>query len=130
MICSKEVIHLRKEWNDEFILGSKDPKYMESFYELDSILSMLDKDEYFLDFLSTESLEVGVIRLRREQNDTQTSHPRDEIYYVIEGEGFLRIKGKDHSVRKGTTVFVPAYANHKFHGNQGNLIVLYIFPNT
>ena len=103
---------------------------MESFYELDSILSTLDKDEYFVDFLSTESLEAGIIRLRREQNDTQTGHPRDEIYYVIEGEGFLHIKGKNHRVRKGTTVFVPAYTDHNFHGNQGNLMVLYIFPKT
>jgi mannose-6-phosphate isomerase-like protein (cupin superfamily) len=101
---------------------------MESFYELHSILSTLDKDEYFVDFLSTKSLEAGIIRLRREQNDTQTSHPRDEIYYVIDGEGFLRISKKDHRISKGTTVFVPANTEHNFHGNQVDLIVLYIFP--
>jgi len=99
-------------------------------YELENILSTLDNDHYFVDFLNTRSLEAGIIRLRVDQNDTQASHPRDEVYYIIEGEGFLNIKGKNHRVHKGTTVFVPAYTDHKFHGNQGNLTVLYIFPKT
>ena len=99
-------------------------------YELENILSTLDNDDSFVDFLNTRSLEAGIIRLRVDQRDTQTSHPIDEIYYVIEGEGYLRINGKNHRVRKGTIVFVPAYTDHKFHGKQGNLIVLYIFPKT
>jgi mannose-6-phosphate isomerase-like protein (cupin superfamily) len=99
-------------------------------YELENILSTLDNDDYFLDFLNTRSLEAGIVRLRVDQNDTQTSHPIDELYYVIEGEGYLRINGKNHRVRKGTIVFVPAYTDHKFHGNQADLIVLYIFPKT
>jgi mannose-6-phosphate isomerase-like protein (cupin superfamily) len=97
-------------------------------YELENILSTLDNDDYFADFLNTRSLEAGIIRLRVDQNDTQTSHPIDELYYVIEGEGYLRINGKNHRVRKGTIVFVPANSEHNFHGNQADLIVLYIFP--
>jgi mannose-6-phosphate isomerase-like protein (cupin superfamily) len=97
-------------------------------YELESILSALDNDDYFVDFLNTRSLEAGIIRLRVDQRDTQTSHPIDELYYVIEGEGYLRINGKNHKVRRGTIIFVPANSEHNFHGNQANLIVLYIFP--
>ena len=48
---------------------------MASFYEIDSILSNLEKDEYFVDFLNTKSLEAGIIRLRKDQKDTQTNHP-------------------------------------------------------
>ena len=113
---------------DEFILGIIDLMCMESFYELGNILSTLDKDEYFVDFLNTKSLEAGIIRLRVDQNDTQISHPIDELYYVIEGEGHLRINGKNHRVHKGTAIFVPANTEHNFHGNQVDLIVLYIFP--
>jgi mannose-6-phosphate isomerase-like protein (cupin superfamily) len=97
-------------------------------YELENILSTFDNDDYFADFLNTRSLEVGIIKLRVDQNDTQTSHPIDELYYVIEGEGYLRINGKNHKVRKGTIIFVPANGEHNFHGNQADLIVLYIFP--
>jgi mannose-6-phosphate isomerase-like protein (cupin superfamily) len=111
-----------------FILGIKFVIGMESIYELENILSTLDKDEYFVDFLNTKSLEAGIISLRVNQNDTQTSHPIDELYYVIEGEGYLQIEGKDHRVHKGTTIFVPANVNHNFRGNQVDLIVLYIFP--
>ena len=99
-------------------------------YELENILSTLDNDDYFADFLNTRSLEAGIIRLRVDQSDTQTSHPIDEFYYVIEGEGYLRINGKNHRVYKGTIIFVPANSEHNFHGNQADLIVLYIFPKT
>jgi quercetin dioxygenase-like cupin family protein len=102
---------------------------MESIlYELENVLSTLHKGEYFVDFLNTKSLEAGIIRLRVDQNDTQTSHPKDELYYVIEGEGYLRSNGKNHSVHKGTTIFIPANTEHNFHGNQVDLTVLYIFP--
>ena len=97
-------------------------------YELENILSTLDNDDYFVDFLNTRSLEAGIIKLRVDQSDTQTSHPMDELYYVIEGEGYLRINGESHSVHKGTIIFVPANSEHNFHGNQADLIVLYIFP--
>ena len=96
-------------------------------YELENILSTLDNDDYFVDFLNTRSLEAGIIRLRVKQSDTQTSHPTDELYYVIDGEGYLRINGKNHMVHKGTVIFVPANSEHNFHGNQADLIVLYIF---
>jgi mannose-6-phosphate isomerase-like protein (cupin superfamily) len=99
-------------------------------YELENILSTLDNDDYFADFLNTKSLEAGIMRVRIDQNDTQTSHSMDELYYVIEGEGYLRINGKNHKVRKGTIIFVPANSEHNFHGNQADLIVLYIFPKT
>jgi len=97
-------------------------------YKLENILSTLDDDNYFVDFLNTRSLEAGIIRLRVDQNDTQTSHPIDELYYVVEGEGYLRINGKNQMVHKGTIIFVPANSEHNFHGNQADLTVLYIFP--
>jgi mannose-6-phosphate isomerase-like protein (cupin superfamily) len=100
---------------------------MESLYELDNILSTIDNDEYFVDFLNTMSLEAGVIRLRGGQKDTQTNHPLDELYYIIEGEGKINIDGKTHEVSSGTLVFVPAHKDHNFYGNEDELLVLYVF---
>jgi mannose-6-phosphate isomerase-like protein (cupin superfamily) len=100
---------------------------MESLYELDNILSKIDKDEYFADFVNTKSLEAGIIRLREGQKDTQTSHPLDELYYVIKGEGNIKIGGKAHSVSSGTLVFVPSNTDHNFYGNKDELLVLYVF---
>ena len=102
---------------------------MENIYELGKIFSGLEdsKQDYYDDFLSTKSFEAGIIRLRKDQDDTQSTHSVDEIYYVIEGEGLIRICGKNYEVRKGIVVFVPANTEHRFHKNRGDLIVLYVF---
>ena len=98
---------------------------MERIYELGKILSGLEdsKEDYYVDFLNTKSFEAGIIRLRKDQEDTQSTHSVDEIYYVIEGEGLIRIGGENYEVHKGIVVFVPANTEHRFHGNKGDLIV-------
>ena len=102
---------------------------MERSYELGKILSGLEdwKEDYYVDFLNTKSFEAGIIRLRKDQEDTQSTHSVDEIYYVIEGEGLIRIGEEDYEVHKGIVVFVPANTKHRFHRNIGDLIVLYVF---
>lgn len=103
---------------------------MEAFYNLEDILSTVGKNEYFAEFLNTRNLEAGVIKLREGQKDTQCSHSLDELYYVIEGEGYITISQKNYWISKGMTIFVPSKTPHHFHGNRGNLIVLYIFAKT
>jgi mannose-6-phosphate isomerase-like protein (cupin superfamily) len=102
---------------------------MEKIYRLRDIISRMSnlKEEYYLEFLNTKSLDAGIIRLGEGQLDNQSTHSLDEIYYVIEGEGLISINGKNHQISKGSLVFVPANTNHRFHGNKGELIVLYIF---
>ena len=70
---------------------------MERIYDLGKILSGLEgsKEDYYVDFLNTRRFEAGIIRLRKDQEDTQATHSVDEIYYVIEGEGLIRIAGED-----------------------------------
>jgi mannose-6-phosphate isomerase-like protein (cupin superfamily) len=101
---------------------------MEKLYELNKVLDKLEEDEanYFLDFLNTENMEAGIIRLHKGQPDTQSSHNVDEIYYIIEGEGFIRINGKSHDVKRGTFVYIPSDVEHSFYGNESDLIVFYV----
>jgi mannose-6-phosphate isomerase-like protein (cupin superfamily) len=100
---------------------------MASFYELDKIISTIERDEYFVDFLNKKSLDAGIIRLKEDQKDTQTTHSLDELYYVIEGEGYILVNQKNIRISKGTTIFVPAHTEHNFLGNRGDLIVFYVF---
>lgn len=100
---------------------------MESFYELDTILSTIEKEEYFADFLNTKSIEAGIIRLRKDQKDTQTSHPLDELYYIIKGDGNINIDRKAHRIHSGSIIFVPSNLSHNFYGNKEELLVLYVF---
>ncbi|HYA81910.1 MAG TPA: hypothetical protein VEH06_00480 [Candidatus Bathyarchaeia archaeon] len=36
-----------------------------------------------------------------------------------------RVDGKDHEIRKGTSIFVLAKADHSFHGNSEDLVIFY-----
>jgi mannose-6-phosphate isomerase-like protein (cupin superfamily) len=95
-------------------------------FELNNLLSELnDQGGYFIDFISTKGIQAGIIRLHPGENDTQESHSVDEIYYVIEGNGFIKLDGKDHEIKQGTCIFVPAKADHRFHGNKQDLVIFY-----
>jgi mannose-6-phosphate isomerase-like protein (cupin superfamily) len=84
-------------------------------YELNNLLSELEgQGGYFVDFISTRGIQAGIIRLRAGQNDSQEPHSVDEVYFVIEGNGFIKLDGKDHEIRRGTSIFVPAKADHRF----------------
>jgi mannose-6-phosphate isomerase-like protein (cupin superfamily) len=86
------------------VTGSKEVKF--KVHELNNILSELeDQGGYFIDFISTKGIQAGVIRLHPGENDTQGSHSVDEVYYVIEGNGFIKLNGKDHEIRQGTSIF-------------------------
>jgi mannose-6-phosphate isomerase-like protein (cupin superfamily) len=99
---------------------------MEEIYELEDIISRLDdEDRYFIDFLNAKGLKAGILRLHPGEKDTQEPHQVDEVYYVIEGRGFIEINGKNHTIKQGTSVFIPAKSKHRFHGNVQDLVVFY-----
>ncbi|NWG36999.1 MAG: cupin domain-containing protein [Nitrososphaera sp.] len=65
--------------------------------------------------------------MRPGEEDTQTPHDSDELYYVVEGSGFLEAGSERRAVKKGSVVFVPARMPHHFYGNKELLVVLYMF---
>jgi len=82
---------------------------------------------YFHTFINKENLAAGMLRLAPGKEDTQVPHDSDEIYYIIRGDGFLNIDGKDYSISEGMSYFVAKNLEHKFHGNKKELVVLYFF---
>ena len=82
---------------------------------------------YFHTFINKESLAVGVIFLKPGEKDTQDPHESDEIYYILNGNGFLHINKKSYPVKKGQIYFVAKNTSHHFYGNTKNLSVLYFF---
>lgn len=100
----------------------------EKVFELQDLVSKLGKEGgYFLDFLKIRDLEAGIIVLHAGEEDTQEPHSADELYYVIEGSGFIELGRNRKSVKKGSVIFVPAKMQHRFYGNKEDLIVLYMF---
>ena len=97
-------------------------------YDLTAYIEKIkNNDSYFHTFINKDSLAAGVLVLEPGEEDTQTPHNSDEVYYVISGNGFLKIKDKDYSVSKDKLFFVAKDVEHFFHGNTKQLKVLYFF---
>ncbi len=97
-------------------------------YDLDTYLEKLkNNNSYFETFINKDSLAAGVLVLKPGEEDTQTPHDSDEVYYVISGDGFLKIKNKNYKVSKDKLFFVAKDVEHFFHGNTKELKVLYFF---
>ena len=91
------------------------------------IKNIAKSSSYYYTFINRNSLAAGVLRLEPGEKDTQTPHESDEIYYVIRGDGFLNISGKDYPISETKAYFVGKNLEHKFHGNKKELVVLYFF---
>ena len=97
-------------------------------YDLDTYLEKIkSNNSYFHTFINKDSLAAGVLVLKPGEEDTQTPHDSDEVYFVISGNGFLKIKDKDYKVSKDKLFFVAKNVEHCFHGNTKELKVLYFF---
>lgn len=86
-----------------------------------------NKNEYFHTFINQENLAGGLLVLKPGEKDTQTPHESDELYFVISGNGFLRINKKDFTISQGKVFFVRKNTKHYFFGNTKELVVLYFF---
>ena len=97
-------------------------------YDLDTYLEKVkNSNSFFQTFINKDSLAAGILVLKPGEEDTQTPHDSDEVYYVISGNGFLKIKDKDYKVTKDKLFFVAKDVEHYFHGNTKELKVLYFF---
>ena len=59
---------------------------MKDIVDVNTALLELDQfglDSYFLDIMHTNSFEVGILRLKPGQKDTQGPHSADELYFVV-----------------------------------------------
>ena len=81
----------------------------------------------FLNFFDLKHLQAGILRWKPGERDTQEPHSLDEIYLVLEGDGFIEIGKKAYSVKKDLFVFVPAEVRHRFFGNTKEILVIYFF---
>src|SRR5438093_9707550 len=81
-------------------------------------------DHAYEDFFRSERLSLGIALWPVGSVDTQQPHPEDEVYYVVEGRGRIRVGEEDREVGPGTLVYVAAGVEHRFHGVEDDLRVL------
>jgi len=89
-------------------------------------------NDYFHTFINRDTLAAGILVLQPREEDTQEPHESDEVYLILRGNGFLKIKDKDYPISKNKMYFVAKNVEHCFHGNSKELVVLYFFgvPDT
>src|SRR5688572_8813149 len=81
----------------------------------------------YLEFLRVPTLSLGLYALPAGGVDPQKPHTEDEVYYVVEGRGFIRVDEEDRPVELGTVVFVAANVEHRFHTISEDMKILVFF---
>jgi mannose-6-phosphate isomerase-like protein (cupin superfamily) len=81
----------------------------------------------YLEFLRKPDLSVGLYVLEAGGIDRQSPHTEDEAYIVMSGRGRLRMGDEDVEVVPGTTTFVAAGVEHRFHDIEERLVLLVAF---
>ena len=84
----------------------------------------------FLEFLDEPAVSMGLYHLAAGAVDGQDAHGLDEVYYVVNGAATIAIEGVDHPVEAGSSVFVRANADHRFHSITEDLDVLVVFSKS
>ena len=83
----------------------------------------------YIEFLRVPDLSCGLYRLRAGSKDLQAPHDEDEVYFVIEGRGRLRIGDEERSVERGSVLYVRASEEHSFFEIEEDITLLVFFAS-
>jgi mannose-6-phosphate isomerase-like protein (cupin superfamily) len=84
-------------------------------------------NKLYHEFLRVPALSTGLYVLPAGGTDAQKPHGEDEVYYVISGRSRFTCEGVDIDVQPGTTIYVAAGDEHRFHDIEEELSVLVFF---
>ncbi len=98
-------------------------------FELSQLLSESDpaKEVQYAEFLRHPSLSMGIYSLAAGALDPQQPHTEDEVYYIISGQGSIRVGEENQLVKAGSVVFVAAREPHRFFNITEGLTILVFF---
>ncbi len=97
-------------------------------YDLEQVAAELRASgKLYLEFLRVPSMSLGLYALPAGGRDPQAPHTEDEVYYVVQGRGQIRVGDEDRPVGPGSTVFVAATVEHRFHSITEDLLILVFF---
>ncbi|MER5782886.1 cupin domain-containing protein [Streptomyces mobaraensis] len=81
----------------------------------------------YLQFLKERNMSVGLYALDAGDVDPQGPHAQDEVYVVVSGRASITVGDETTEVGRGSVVYVPAGATHRFHHISEDLRVLVVF---
>lgn len=95
--------------------------------EIAGIIARARPDAPYVEFMRHPSLSVGVYQLPAGGVDRQQPHSEDEVYYVLSGRGRITVGTEERAVEPGSTIFVAAGVEHRFHDFAEVLTLLVFF---
>lgn len=106
----------------QHVIGQKDVPHVLSDDGSQRVCILIDRGN-----CGSERTTAGLYWLAPGEEGSPDLHPvSDEIYYVAQGRGRLRLDDVDHEVRQGQAVFVPAGTRH-VSKNTGDEPLCYFF---
>jgi mannose-6-phosphate isomerase-like protein (cupin superfamily) len=81
----------------------------------------------FVEHLRVPTMSVGTYSIPVSGADDQVPHDEDEVYVVIAGRGRITAGATTLDIEPGTTLFVPAGEEHRFHDVAEDLALLVLF---
>lgn len=81
----------------------------------------------YRELLRGTELSVGIYSLPAGAFDPQSPHAEDEIYYILEGYGTLKVGQLDHPAVPGAMIYVPAGTTHRFHSIRQSIVAMVVF---
>jgi mannose-6-phosphate isomerase-like protein (cupin superfamily) len=100
---------------------------MEAFTIEQLIATQTAGERPYHEFLRRETMSLGLYVLPAGGVDPQQPHNKDEVYYIISGQGQIDVGDETQPVQPGSIVFVAAHVPHKFHSITEELKILVFF---
>ena len=100
---------------------------MDAFELSEVIARHAEAGELYHEFLRAATMSMGLYVLPAGLPDPQSPHTEDEVYYVVEGKGAIRVGEEDRPVAAGSIVFVGEGVEHRFHSITEDLKILVVF---
>ena len=83
----------------------------------------------YREFLRVPTLSCGVYTLPAGAKDLQGPHDEDEVYFVLEGRGRLRVEGTERAVGPGSLLYVRGTSEHSFFEIEEPITLLVFFAS-
>jgi mannose-6-phosphate isomerase-like protein (cupin superfamily) len=96
-------------------------------FELARLFAERPAGHNYFELIRVPAMSAGLYVLQPGEPDKQGPHREDELYYVFAGRAVIRVGTEDKPVAPGSTIFVPAGAEHHFHSITSELQVLVVF---
>jgi mannose-6-phosphate isomerase-like protein (cupin superfamily) len=97
-------------------------------FSLQDLLNEINgTNTYYKSFIDEDHLDVGVLHLKPGQIDSQQPHAKDEVYFILKGDGFLYLNNEKREIKEHHFYFVPKNTQHNFCDNSKDLIAIYFF---